>query len=114
MQLPRGGSSQDPKGFAAGDRNLYRYVGNSPTNAADPTGLGTISGTFAVARGKNLLIVHVTISGPCITPASAGTYTITISGPIAIAQQGVGPVIVGGNNTPMNDGTFTTILYYQK
>jgi RHS repeat-associated protein len=31
--------SQDPIGFAAGDANLYRYVGNSPTNFVDPTGL---------------------------------------------------------------------------
>ena len=31
--------SQDPIGFAAGDANLYRYVGNGPTNATDPTGL---------------------------------------------------------------------------
>ncbi len=26
-------------GFEAGDANLYRYVGNSPTNATDPSGL---------------------------------------------------------------------------
>jgi RHS repeat-associated protein len=32
-------TSQDPKGFAAGDTNLYRYVGNDPTAAADPTGM---------------------------------------------------------------------------
>ena len=31
--------AQDPAGFAAGDPNLYRYVGNSPTNATDPSGL---------------------------------------------------------------------------
>jgi hypothetical protein len=31
--------SQDPIGFAAGDANLYRYVGNKPSNATDPTGL---------------------------------------------------------------------------
>ena len=29
----------DPTGFAAGDTNEYRYVGNSPANAVDPTGL---------------------------------------------------------------------------
>jgi hypothetical protein len=29
----------DPLGFEAGDANLYRYLGNSPTNATDPTGL---------------------------------------------------------------------------
>ena len=31
--------SEDPLGFAAGDANLYRYVGNSPTNFRDPSGL---------------------------------------------------------------------------
>ena len=31
--------SEDPSGFDGGDPNLYRYVGNSPANATDPTGL---------------------------------------------------------------------------
>jgi RHS repeat-associated protein len=31
--------SQDSKGFAAGDTNLYRYVNNAPTDAIDPSGL---------------------------------------------------------------------------
>jgi RHS repeat-associated protein len=30
--------SEDPSGFNAGDANLYRYCGNGPTNATDPTG----------------------------------------------------------------------------
>jgi RHS repeat-associated protein len=32
-------TSQDPLGFAAGDDNLSRYVGNGPTDWTDPTGL---------------------------------------------------------------------------
>ncbi len=32
--------SQDPKGFAAGDTNLYRYVFNSPADDTDPSGRG--------------------------------------------------------------------------
>lgn len=31
--------SEDPLGFAAGDMNVYRYVGNNPVNLVDPTGL---------------------------------------------------------------------------
>ena len=31
--------SEDPIRWAAGDENLYRYVGNSPTNFIDPSGL---------------------------------------------------------------------------
>jgi hypothetical protein len=31
--------SEDPIGFAGGDVNLYRYVGNSPINYTDPSGL---------------------------------------------------------------------------
>jgi RHS repeat-associated protein len=30
---------EDPIEFSAGDANLYRYVGNSPLNGTDPTGL---------------------------------------------------------------------------
>ena len=33
--------SQDPKGFAARDANLERYVGNNPATAIDPLGLAT-------------------------------------------------------------------------
>ena len=32
-------ASEDPSGLTAGDLNLYRYVGNNPWNATDPTGL---------------------------------------------------------------------------
>ncbi len=31
--------NEDPLGFAAGDENLYRYVGNKVTTARDPSGL---------------------------------------------------------------------------
>jgi RHS repeat-associated protein len=35
-------AQKDPIWFSAGDPNLYRSVGNSPTNATDPSGLLTI------------------------------------------------------------------------
>ena len=31
--------SKDPKSFDAGDTNLYRFVGNHPSYATDPSGL---------------------------------------------------------------------------
>lgn len=31
--------TKDPLGFAAGDVNLYRYVGSNPINSIDPTGM---------------------------------------------------------------------------
>ena len=40
--------SEDPIGFEAGDPNLYRYVGNSPHNFTDPSGLKS----NAPVRGK--------------------------------------------------------------
>ena len=36
-------TSQDPLGFDGGDRNLYRYVFNNPTNRTDPAGLAAPS-----------------------------------------------------------------------
>ena len=41
--------SQDPIGFAGGDSNLTRYVGNSPTNFTDPTGLADTG--IGIGRG---------------------------------------------------------------
>jgi len=47
--------SEDPIGFAAGDANLYRYVGNSAANAIDPSGLDGMSvGHVAAAGAKGL------------------------------------------------------------
>jgi RHS repeat-associated protein len=37
--------NQDPIHFSAGDTDLYRYVGNSPTNATDPSGLDSSGST---------------------------------------------------------------------
>ena len=36
-------ASEDPLGFAAGDANLYRYVGNSPIDYVDPSGMSWLS-----------------------------------------------------------------------
>jgi hypothetical protein len=56
---------RDPEGYAAGDENLYRVVGNSPTNATDPTG------EFAVA--PNLLSARYLVP-PMLGPARLRAY----------------------------------------
>jgi len=45
---------EDPRGFDAGDADLYRYVGNGPTNGSDPSGLQyTYSGGSGGANTPN-------------------------------------------------------------
>jgi RHS repeat-associated protein len=41
---------QDPIGFAVGDDNLYRFVGNNPSDFVDPTGLGPEDARIPVPR----------------------------------------------------------------
>lgn len=47
--------SEDPKGFEAGDYNLFRYVGNDPLDRTDPMGLFDVgfegAGTFSLRSG---------------------------------------------------------------
>ncbi len=53
--------TKDPKGFAAGDNDLRRYVGNSPTNATDPSGL-------EARKTKKATIEGLRESGDKLTP----------------------------------------------
>jgi RHS repeat-associated protein len=46
--------SEDPIGFDAGDANLYRYVGNSPTEISDPFGLTAATATWSVTNTAKL------------------------------------------------------------
>jgi hypothetical protein len=41
----------DPIGFAAGDPNLYRFVGNDPTSKTDPSGLQAVAGVATLRGG---------------------------------------------------------------
>jgi len=68
--------NQDPTGFNAGDTNLYRYVGNSPLMARDPSGLGQAmilpSTTGLVGASPQLLITVA--EGLTGTAMVVGTY----------------------------------------
>src|SRR5205085_3754204 len=46
-------TSEDPLGFAAGDGNLYRYVGNDPTVRTDPTGMFDNDKVWEILYRKN-------------------------------------------------------------
>ena len=54
--------SKDPTGFDAGDTNVYRYVGNSPTNASDPTGLAAPAPPGGIPSGVDYKSVDALIS----------------------------------------------------
>jgi len=53
--------SEDPLGINGGDTNLYSYVGNSPTNMVDPSGLG---GVIQFGNGVLPGVVNFTWSTP--------------------------------------------------
>jgi hypothetical protein len=64
--------SQDPISFNAGDANLYRYVGNSPTNATDPSGLETWREKLlgkSIYLGDPYMQQYGAIHAPAIVPS---------------------------------------------
>jgi len=56
--------TEDPLGFAAGDENLYRYVGNSVLNAIDPDGLEKVIKRCEYDDGSCELLIE-NDSGQC-------------------------------------------------
>jgi len=55
--------SEDPLGFGGGDTNLYRYVGNTPQLASDPTGLQTVRDRLVPAQ-------NLTAQRPPLAPSA--------------------------------------------
>jgi hypothetical protein len=51
--------TEDPIGFTSGDYNLYRYVGNNPTNAVDPTGLKLVVGDHEIKDAGDPLFQEI-------------------------------------------------------
>ena len=68
--------SEDPAGFAAGDPNLYRYVGNDPVNATDPSGkfffIAPIIPIIGVACAFGAAVGAVTELGHMLFPSPLG------------------------------------------
>jgi RHS repeat-associated protein len=101
-------TSQDPLGFAAGDANLYRYVGNSPTNATDPSGLRRWDDQLKQLTQKPKDPTQpANSSGGATTPSSpgqSGRPSMTPSSPGA--QPGSTPVRTTGQPRPQPGPTW--------
>ncbi len=70
--------SQDPKGFAAGDANLYRYCGNGPTTHVDPTGLADLA--LTLPGGDADTFVPGTSATESSSTSEGGGMVLTYSG----------------------------------
>jgi len=80
-------TTQDPLGFAAGDVNLYRYVGNTPTLLVDPSGY---------AWSWALVGIGTAVGAGVGAVSSAAFYTVvsTVNGNFSMS--GLGGAIAGG------------------
>ena len=69
--------SEDPTGLAGGDANLYRYCGNGPTDATDPTGLGEAGKPGTVTfRGRNASKHDCIVLGGTVTEVDGDNVTV--------------------------------------
>jgi hypothetical protein len=90
----RGWISRDPGGFAMGDANLYRAMGNALTDGTDPTGLSTLT----VGLGAGISVSDIQFAGSIefniqFNP-SGWNWSVTATG--SAPPQGGGLAIGGG------------------
>jgi RHS repeat-associated protein len=101
--------SEDPLGFGAGDGNLTRYVGNSPTNWTDPSGkcpalaipliLGITGGDILIGLGGAAVVVGGASAINSITtgqPVNPQDYVFTFPAPRNPLHLGDGGGPIGG------------------
>src|SRR5439155_19178997 len=75
-------TARDALGFAAHDVNLYRYAGNAPTMATDPSGLSRYWGPLHEDVGARMYI-DVVVGWPPFawgSPAYHAAGDITVKG----------------------------------
>jgi RHS repeat-associated protein len=90
-------TSQDPLGFGAGDANLYRYVGNHPTTARDPSGLVQDVGLIYQAYHDQMALTYGQY-------ADSWSHQVGVSPEAAVAAAiAQGPALVANDNTPRYD-----------
>jgi RHS repeat-associated protein len=97
--------SEDPIGFDAGDANLYRYVGNSPTMQSDPLGLEI----FAIDYMTQIEANTVTYMGRTFNGGMKTRQTVVIDTnapkPIVRVNNSVGSTIEFLDDDTTNTGT---------
>jgi hypothetical protein len=92
-------------GYAAGDSNLYRYVNNQPTDAADPSGFDSVFGP--PAQPSELKPTYKTPNGgPVVKVGKAAA-------PGPIQPWGKGLIIIT-NDTPRGDEFGFPRPYYEQ
>jgi RHS repeat-associated protein len=86
--------SQDPTGFSAADANLYRFIGDGPTDGIDPTGLQKAPGMAQKKPIRPTSATVVGISTGVIDQLQNGTGS---NGPVTLP--GGGTTLAGAPNT---------------
>ena len=108
---------EDPIGFAGGDLNLQRYVGNNPLTYTDPSGLtalgrtastkvGLLASSGKAALGVRLACLFGNISGVVETAglvASGNLVGATVSGVTSIGSCGGSKVALKGTEKAVVD-----------
>jgi hypothetical protein len=72
--------SEDPIGFAAGDANLYRYVGNGPVNATDPLGLEAATIVIGVGGSQTIIGGGTVVAGAPVIVAGGAAIALPVAG----------------------------------
>jgi RHS repeat-associated protein len=78
---------QDPLGFQGGDTNPYRYAGNDPVNAVDPTGLQAMQAMPAPAANGFQLTADANSFDSALNRSDKLGYNFTLN--ITLPKQGV-------------------------
>jgi RHS repeat-associated protein len=72
--------SEDPVGFGGGDTNLFRYCGNDPVNASDPTGLWTFQIGFSVTIQLGNFVYNPSVGIAFDGEFNVGQYNTHLAG----------------------------------
>ena len=88
--------SEDPLGFSAGDVNLSRYCGNSPTNFTDPSGMQVSGGGGWAGNGNPFAIGDK--EPPPQPPIQVPHGPLTILGPASINDPHFVRLLIGGHD----------------